>query len=176
MQRVRLRPTMAGDLDFVLALQARTSALASAPLWDRAQHEAATRFAGFRHVVVEGGAGLEPVGFAVLGGCLDPNGAVELRQLAVEQQRAGFGSAALRVLKRMAFGDLQAHRLWLAVRGLDAGALAWAEKEGFSTEGRLREAVRMENPRGETYDSLVILAMLQSEYGARRAQGLELFA
>lgn len=177
--RVRLRPTRAADLDFVGALQHDAASHALVEPWERGQHEAALRFADFRHFVVEGGAGLEPVGFVVLGGCLSPVRALEIKHLMVQPQGQGLGRAALRMAKRLAFDEFGAHRLWLQVVGRNAAGQALCGKEGFQLEGRLRDAVRgPENePAGGTgFDALAVWAMLQQEFAARRAQGLELIA
>jgi diamine N-acetyltransferase len=69
----------------------------------------------------------------------------------------------------MAFRDLKAHRFWLDVKSLNRRALALYESEGFVEEGRLRESVRA----GDAYDSLIVMSMLDREYDARVALGLE---
>ena len=56
--RVRLRPTMSSDLEFVVSLEQDPENLEFITPWDRTQHEAAIRFPDFRHFIVEGGAGL----------------------------------------------------------------------------------------------------------------------
>ena len=94
--------------------------------------------------------------------------------LAREEQGQGLGRACVRLLKRMAFRDLHAHRFWLDVKQLNTRALALYASEGFVEEGRLRESVRifgMDESAG--YDSLVVMSMLDREYQARAALGLE---
>ena len=49
MTRVRLRPTMQSDLDFVLSLEQDPENLPFITPWERTQHEAAIRFPDFRH-------------------------------------------------------------------------------------------------------------------------------
>ena len=55
--RVRLRPTMTSDLEYVLSLEQDPENLAFITPWERTQHEAAIRFPDFRHFIIEGGAG-----------------------------------------------------------------------------------------------------------------------
>jgi RimJ/RimL family protein N-acetyltransferase len=170
--RVRLRPTMQSDLDYVLSLESDPANLPYITPWERTQHEAAIRFPDFRHFVIEGGPGLDAAGFLILIGCRSPHQSLELKRMVVQVKGQGLGRAALRVAKKIAFDDLGAHRFWLDVKGLNVRARALYESEGFQFEGQLRDAVRV--PGG--YDSLIVLSMLQPEFAARRAQGQEVFA
>ena len=111
--------------------------------WDRTQHEAAIRFPDFRHFIIEGGEGLEPVGFLILIGCRSQHQSLELKRMVVQGKGQGFGRAALRVAKRVAFDDLNAHRFWLDVKQRNQRAKAFYDSEGFVVEGTLRDAVRM---------------------------------
>jgi diamine N-acetyltransferase len=172
--RVRLRPTMQSDLSYVLSLEQDEQNLPYITPWDRTQHEAAIRFPDFRHFIIEGGEGLEPVGFLILIGCRSQHQSLELKRMVVQGKGQGFGRAALRVAKRVAFDDLSAHRFWLDVKQRNTRAKAFYDSEGFVVEGTLRDAVRIRADDGTTgYDSLVVLSMLRSEFAARRAQALE---
>jgi diamine N-acetyltransferase len=173
--RVRLRPTMQSDLAYVLSLEQDAHNLPFITPWDRTQHEAAIRFPDFRHFIIEGGEGLEPVGFLILIGCRSQHQSLELKRMVVQGKGQGFGRAALRVAKRVAFDDLKAHRFWLDVKQSNQRAKAFYDSEGFVVEGTLRDAVRIRSDDGTTgYDSLVVLSMLRGEFAARRAQALEL--
>src|SRR5688572_1190300 len=142
--RVRLRPTMQSDLDFVLSLEQDPENLPFITPWERTQHEAAIRFPDFRHFIVEGGAGLDAVGFAILIGCRSQHQSLELKRMVIQSKGQGYGRAALRVAKKIAFDDLGAHRLWLDVKKRNSRAKALYEGEGFVREGELREAVRVQ--------------------------------
>ena len=69
----------------------------------------------------------------------------------------------------MAFRDLHAHRFWLDVKALNVRAQALYASEGFVEEGRLRESVKL----AEGYESLIVMSLLDREYEARVALGLE---
>jgi RimJ/RimL family protein N-acetyltransferase len=95
--------------------------------------------------------------------------------MVVQSKGQGYGRAALRVAKRVAFDDLHAHRFWLDVKLRNARAKAFYDSEGFVVEGILRDAVRARMIDGSAgFDSLVVLSMLKDEFAARRAQALEL--
>lgn len=168
--RVRLRPTMSSDLEFVLSLEQDPANLPFITPWERTQHEAAIRFPDFRHFIVEGGAqGTEAVGFVILIGCKSRHQSLELKRMVVRSKGEGLGRAALREAKKIAFGDLRAHRLWLDVKQHNTRAKALYDGEGFIVEGILREAVRVEGG----FESLVVMSMLQPEFARRRENGLE---
>lgn len=167
--RARLRPTMQSDLDFVLSLERDPANLPSITPWERTQHEAAIRFPDFRHFIVEGGDHLASVGFLILSGCKSRNQSLELKRIVVQHKGRGFGRAALRLAKKVAFDDLGAHRFWLDVRTHNARARGLYESEGFVLEGTLREALR----GAAGFESLAVLSMLHSEFEARRASGQE---
>lgn len=170
--RVRLRPTMQSDLDFVLSLEQDPANLPFITPWERTQHEAAIRFPDFRHFIIEAGTGLDAAGFVILIGCRSQNQSLELKRMVVQDKGQGRGRAALRVIKKIVFDDLGAHRFWLDVKERNARAQGLYQGEGFVLEGRLRDAVRVADGR----DSLIVMSMLAPEFAARRTRGLEMFA
>lgn len=167
--RVRLRPTMQSDLDFVLSLESDDANLPFITPWERTQHEAAIRFPDFRHFIVEGGPALDAVGFLILVGCRSQHQSLELKRMVIQTKRQGYGRAALHLAKKIAFDDLGAHRFWLDVKSRNTGAAALYRAEGFVHEGVLREAVKVAGG----FDSLILMSMLRPEYEARRAAALE---
>lgn len=170
--RLRLRPTVLSDLDFVVSVERDPANLPFITPWERTQHEGAVRIPDFRHFVVET-AEAAPLGFVILQGCRNPHGSVELKRLVLGRRRQGVGRACVRHLKAMAFRDLGAHRFWLDLKSLNAPALALYASEGFVEEGRLRESVRVSIGGADGYDSLIVMSILDREYQARRALGLE---
>ena len=170
--RVRLRPTMQSDLAFVLSLEQDPDNQPFITPWERTQHEAAIRFPDFRHFIVEAGPGLEPAGFVILIGCRSRNQSLELKRMVVRSKGRGLGRATLRVVKKVAFDDLAAHRLWLEVKKRNARARALYDSEGFVVEGELREAVKLEGD----FESLMVMSMLAREFAQRRSGALELHA
>ncbi|MBE7368770.1 GNAT family N-acetyltransferase [Ramlibacter pallidus] len=170
--RVRLRPTMQSDLAFVLSLERDPDNLPYITPWERIQHEAAIRFPDFRHFIIETGPDLEAGGFLILIGCRNPHQSIELKRMVVRDKHLGYGRAALRVVKKIAFDDLGAHRFWLDIKKRNTRAKGLYESEGFAYEGELREAVKV--PDG--FDSLVVMSMLAPEFTDRRRQARELTA
>jgi diamine N-acetyltransferase len=177
---LRLRPTMLSDLEFVVTVENDPRNLPFITPWERTQHEGAVRFPDFRHFIVEAGPAGASDGFVILQGCRNPHRSVELKRLVLQSKGQGTGRRCVRLLKQMAFRDLHAHRFWLDVKSLNARALALYASEGFVEEGRLRESVRLGSNHplagADGYDSLVVMGMLDREYQARVALGLEALA
>ncbi len=165
--KVRLRPTMLSDLDFVIAVEQDPLNRPYITPWNRTQHEGAVRFPDFRHFIVEAGTDYSAAGFVILQGCRNPHRSIELKRIVLQpaSQGRGTGRACLRLLAHMAFDDLGAHRFWLDVKALNVRAQALYRSEGFVEEGRLRESVRTDSG----YDSLIVMAMLEPEHAALRA-------
>ena len=170
---LRLRPTMLSDLDFVGTVEIDARNLPFITPWDRTQHEGAVRFPDFRHFIVEAGPAGQRDGFVILQGCRNPHRSVELKRLVLQSKGQGLGRRCVRLLKQMAYRDLHAHRFWLDVKALNTRALKLYASEGFVEEGRLRESVRVSGSGADGYDSLIVMSMLDREYQARRALGLE---
>lgn len=168
--RVRLRPTLQSDLQYVLTLEQDPQNLPFITPWDRTQHEAAIRFPDFRHFIIESGQTWQAAGFVILIGCKSHHRSLELKRMVVQHQGQGVGRAALRVAKKVSFDDLGAHRFWLDVRTYNTRARALYDSEGFVVEGVLRESVRV----AQGYESLTVMSMLQPEFRARRAHDQEL--
>jgi diamine N-acetyltransferase len=170
---LRLRPTMLSDLDFVHGVERDPGNLPYITPWDRLQHEGAVRFPDFRHFIIELGDAIERVGFVILQGCRNPQRSVELKRIVLQPKGRGLGRACVRRLKAMAFRDLKAHRFWLDVKSRNLRAQALYRSEGFIDEGRLRESVRITVDGAEAFDDLLVMSMLEREYQARVASGLE---
>lgn len=77
----------------------------------------------------------------------------------------GYGTEAMRLLLRFAFGELNLHRVTLSVFGYNPRAIRSYEKVGFVHEGAQRERLRRDGHRHD----LLIMGLLRSEWQA--AQG-----
>ena len=161
-QRLRLRPTMLSDLDFVISVEQDAANRPFITPWDRTQHEGAIRFPDFRHFIVEAGPEYASAGFVILQGCRNPHGSVELKRIVLQPKGRGLGRACVRLLAQMAFRDLGAHRFWLDVKSRNTRAQALYRSEGFVEEGRLRDSVRIDGG----YDSLIVMSLLVHEHAA----------
>jgi RimJ/RimL family protein N-acetyltransferase len=167
--KLRLRPTLLSDLDYVLSLERAADNRPFITPWDRTQHEAAVRFPDFRHFIIESGDDWAQSGFVILVGLRNQHHNVELKRIVVARKGQGVGRACVRRLKRMAFDDLGAHRFWLDVKSNNPRARAMYESEGFKLDGVLRECLLVDGQ----WLSLSVYSMLRHEFDARAQSGLE---
>ena len=154
---LRLRPTRAADLAYVVAAEAdpdNAPFLAPSP---RGDHRRWLEDPGQRHLIAE----LEgaPVGFVLLR--MHPGDrAVELRRIAVTEKGRGHGRAALRAAIALAFADPATHRLWLDVKPHNERARSLYRSEGFVEEGLLRDSLY----HGGRFESLIVMSILRPEW------------
>ncbi len=88
------------------------------------------------------------------------NGYVRLGIGAPENRRKGYGSQALSMLLRYAFGELNLYRVTAVVPAYNEGALRLFQKFGFTEEIRRRQAL---NRDGQFWD-LVSFGLLNAEW------------
>jgi RimJ/RimL family protein N-acetyltransferase len=88
------------------------------------------------------------------------NGFISLGIGAAEDRRKGYGSQALGMLLRYAFGELNLYRVTVVTPAYNAGALRLFQKFGFTEEIRRRKAI---NRDGEFWD-LVSFGLLNAEW------------
>ena len=88
------------------------------------------------------------------------NGFLRLGIGAAEDRRKGYGSQALHMLLRYAFGELNLHRVTAVMPAYNEGAIRLFTKFGFVEEVRRRKAIDRD---GEFWD-LVSFGLLSSEW------------
>lgn len=127
--------------------------------WPEELHKAAMTGTDARYFVAENDSG-ELLGFAILRGLVFGNHSVEIKRIVVRTPGRGLGRQILEELIRIAFEELNAHRLWLDVLEHNARARHLYESLGFVREGVLREAFY----RDGKYNSLILMSLLDREY------------
>ena len=153
--RVTLRATAESDLPFVLEAERATDFVRH---WTADEHRAVMRDPDCAHWTIETDA--RRAGYLILRGLSSPDGSLELKRLNVAERGRGLGRETLRLVKRVAFEELRAHRVWLDVMAHNAAARHLYASEGFVPEGVMREALR----RDGRYVDLVLMAILEDEY------------
>jgi diamine N-acetyltransferase len=159
MDAIVLRPSREADLDFVLECERDPAVAPYVSGWTRDRHREALADPDCRHHILTHPADGRPLGFAMLFGCVSPHRCLELRRLACRERGRGFGRSALRALRRRAFDELGAHRLWLDVQLRNPRAIALYRSEGFREEGVLRECLFLDGH----YLSMALMSMLRHE-------------
>jgi RimJ/RimL family protein N-acetyltransferase len=162
---LRLRRTTPEDLDFVVSAEQHEENRPFVIAWPRAQHQEALANSDMAHLICETVENARAVGYIILAGLQNANQSVEFRRLVITGKSRGFGREAVKLVKKLAFETLNAHRLWLDVKEQNHRARHLYESEGFVVEGVLRECLETESG----FDSLVVMSMLRDEY--RNADG-----
>ena len=75
----------------------------------------------------------------------------------------GYGTDAVRTMLRLAFEEMNLHRVFLRVHADNARGIQCYEKVGFQKEGTLRENVFREG----AYIDMYVMGILESEFAAR---------
>jgi diamine N-acetyltransferase len=161
MATVQLRSTTEGDLDFVVKAESDPDSHRFIISWPRSTHALALGNPDIAHRIAEDER-QSPVGFVILGGLKNPDSSVEFRRVVVVRKGLGYGRAIVRAVKRFAFDELRAHRLWLDVKEHNSRARALYKSEGLYEEGTLGECIR--GPAG--FESLIIMSLLRHEHYA----------
>jgi diamine N-acetyltransferase len=156
---IRLRRTNEQDLDFVLSAEQSAENRSFVSVWARDQHLDALTSQDLAHLIIENTAG-NRVGYIILAGLADANQNIEFRRIVVTEKSKGYGKEALRLVKKLAFEELKAHRLWLDVKEHNVRARHLYESEGFVAEGVLRECIKADLG----FESLVVMSLLSREY------------
>lgn len=158
--KIHLRPTTIDDLDFVLSAEQDKENNPFVSQWSLTKHRDSFSSLDMMHLIVEALPDKRSIGYVILAGLKNPDKSIELMRIVITEKGKGFGKKTLNLVKKMAFEEMHAHRLWLDVRHHNVRAMHVYEGEGFIKEGTLRECVKV----GEKYESLVIMSILEDEY------------
>ncbi|MBI2681057.1 MAG: GNAT family N-acetyltransferase [Candidatus Solibacter usitatus] len=152
-----LRRGLATDLPFILQQEHRFRDLGFVGGDDARTHERQLADPDCLYLLIEvEGA---PAGYAILRGLASVNGSVELKRIVIAEPGQGLGRRALQAVIQKVFQEFHAHRFWLDVFVDNVRARHVYRALGFVEEGTLRECIK----RGETYRSLVVMSMLETE-------------
>lgn len=157
---VILRRTQEGDLNFVLNSERDPINAQFVGQWTEEQHRSALFNDDILHLIVEDKITNSAVGYVIIAGLTNINRNVEFRRIVISSKGRGFGRDTLKAVKKIAFEQLRAHRLWLDVRYKNLKAQNLYRSEGFVQEGILRECIFHEG----NYESLIVMSILENEY------------
>lgn len=154
-----LRYTEEKDLDYIINAEKEPENLPYVGQWTREQHLRALSDEDVLHIVLEDNQNTK-IGYAIIAGIQNPNKSIELKRIVVTKKGEGFGRIFLRLIKRLLFNQLNAHRLWLDVRDYNIRAKSLYKAEGFIEEGLIRECIYY----NEKYISLIVMSILEEEF------------
>jgi RimJ/RimL family protein N-acetyltransferase len=168
---LQIRKATMADLDFIMKLEYDPENLKFIVPFDRDVHtKIIEEGKASMDVIVEEIETKEPVGYLLINGLTTPAKELEWTHVIIAKKGMGYGHEAMKLLKAWGFDDLKFHRAWLDCKDYNARALHLYESEGMQREGLIRETILTNG----VYENLVILGILDREYQARKAEGLEL--
>lgn len=155
-----LRNTREDDLDFVVNSEREPVNAKYVSQWTREQHRNALHEEDILHLIVEDRTTQKPIGYVIIAGVTNPNRNIEFMRVVISSKGKGYGRETLKLVKKITFENLNAHRLWLDVRYKNQIAQDLYKSEGFIEEGILRECILYDG----NYESLIIMSILKNEY------------
>ena len=158
---MRFRNAIADDLSQIYALERLPEFRTFVGSWSMDHHLKTFADPGAAYIVAED-AQKQIAAFAILQGLQSEHRAIELKRLVVGVPDQGLGRKLLSAVADRAFGEYSAHRLFLDVFETNDRACHVYETFGFRKEGIMRDAFY----RDGIYHSLVLMSLLDNEYGA----------
>ncbi|MBM7613785.1 GNAT family N-acetyltransferase [Alkaliphilus hydrothermalis] len=157
--QIRIRNTKEEDLDFVVTSERDPANAAYVDQWGIDKHSKSLTDKDILHLIIEDRTNNNKVGYMIVAGLQNPHHSIELKRLVITTPGKGFGREVLRLMKRLAFQELDGHRLWLDVRCSNDRAHNLYKSEGFKDEGILRDCVLYNGK----YESIIMMSILENE-------------
>lgn len=161
--RLRVRETTDSELDLVLAMEQDDENSDNVLQWPRERHLELIADANCGHWVFEDVDGGHLIGYAILHGISASDRILHFNRLVIAEKGKGYGRDAIRLVKKVAFEELNIHRLWFDVFADNERAINLYRSEGFFDEGTQRDCIF----HGGRYRSQMIFSMLSNEYQAQ---------
>jgi RimJ/RimL family protein N-acetyltransferase len=158
--RITFRPTAEADLDYIMKMERTPENASFVRQWPIEQHQSAISDENMAHLIVQKSSDNKAIGYIILIGLKNPDKSIEFKRIVIEEKNEGFGKESLQLVKKTAFENLGAHRLWLEVMEHNEPAIQLYRSEGFTCEGLHRESLK----QGEHFVSLRVMSMLAHEY------------
>lgn len=158
---IRLVPTRPDDLNLICQLEWEPENSRQVMPYTHERHTLVLELADEMHLsVIEKETGLL-AGFIILAGLQNPHHSLELRRIIIGQKGKGYGKQSINLVIDYCFSELKFHRLWLDAFVENNSAIKLYQSLGFKQEGVLRECWF----DGKEYKSLVVMGMLEGEFG-----------
>ena len=158
--KIRLRPAVPDDLKQIVELEARADMAPYLYEWGLEKHKLHYSSPDYSYLIAVS-EGQDWLGMVIFSGIGRPDRNIELVRVAVSEPGKGTGRFLIDAVQEFAFGELNAHRLWLDVFEDNSRARNLYQKSGFREEGLFLEAGKK---RTGGRVSLVIMAMLNYEF------------
>lgn len=162
---MNLRSATLDDVPAIFSLERLAESQRYVGQWSEERHRATLAGPDARYYLATDSDGV-PAAYVILRGLAESSGSIDLKRIVVARPGNGLGRRVLNEIIRIAFEEINAHRLFLDVFDDNARARHLYESLGFQYEGIMRESAQRD---GQWHD-LHLMSMLESEYAARKIQ------
>jgi len=158
---ILIRKTLEKELAYVMSTENDPTNSPYILQWSLQEHKKAiSTDSNLLHLIVLDKASEKPVGYVLINGLEDESNSIEIKRIAFSEKGKGYGRKMLQLIKKWAFTERKANRLWIEVVDHNNRAKSLYESEGFKIEGLQREAIKL----NDNYQSIYMMSMLSSEY------------
>jgi RimJ/RimL family protein N-acetyltransferase len=158
-----LRPTLASDLDFVLALERDPQNAPFIGQWTREQHLAAIAAADREHWLILRAYDGAPLGFLLAFDLRAAGLGVYVKRIAISEKSRGLGREALGRFARRAFGELGASHVWLSVFPQNERAQRSYRALGFAVDSMTRARRELLHAAAGGFSATSLIMVLKPE-------------
>lgn len=163
-KRLQLRQAVEADLDYITEADHRPGNAEFVMADTRETHARLMAGPDTMQLIVERKDTREAVGFLLIAGLTSPDKEMEWRRVIIDAKGQGYGHETMELVEAWAFETMKFHRAWLDCKDYNARALHVYEAAGMQREALLRETILVNGH----YENLVIMAILDREYFARK--------
>lgn len=133
--RITLRPTTETDLDYVMKMERDPENAPFIRQWSIHQHQSSILDDNMAHLMVQKTSDNQTIGYVILVGLKNPDQSTEFKRIVINDKNEGYGRELVQLVKKIAFENFGAHRLWLEVMEHNDRAIQLYKSEGFISEG-----------------------------------------
>ena len=163
-QKIGIAETIISNIETICNIENDLNNKVFITPYDKDRHQQVIDSKDEEHLTVWDKATGNIIGFIILAGLENQNLSLEFRRIIIQSKGKGFGRLCLQLTKEYCFMKLKFHRLWLDVFDDNERAINLYKSEGFQIDGHLREVIK----QGGNYRTLILLSILENEYGQQQ--------
>lgn len=155
---LKLRPTLAGDVDFVLSLERHPDNRPFILQWSRDEHVCSIEFDDHEHYIIESTLTGDRLGYIIVYNLVEKGLGLYIKRIVVGEKSRRIGRNALRMVLERAFHEFNALTVYLAVFPDNKRAQRSYRAMGFTGATLLpQEYLELENAVGGLPENSILM-------------------